>query len=213
MPKKAIKDIIVNHFPLSKSIAVKKGTSIYTEGSPINGVYLLINGSFKIVKKKKNYDSFVLWYAEEGDLVGLYSFFNNQKHNFDVTASENSKYIQISNTDFKTLLNTDPKIKKQLLTVLCSRIDYIEKRLSKMQKKTASRLADAILFYGNKVKEKENSYTFSYDPEELASIVGTTQSYLKKLLKEFANKDLILKSRKLLTPKDILALKALANAS
>ena len=48
-----------------------------------------------------------------------------------------------------------------------------------MQKKTPNRLAVAIISYTKKAKEKNNSPSFNYDVEELASIVGTTQSYLK----------------------------------
>ena len=53
-----------------------------------------------------------------------------------------------------------------------------------MQKKTPNRLAVAIIFYTKKAKEKNNSPSFNYDVKELASIVATTQSYFKKLLKD-----------------------------
>ena len=82
-----------------------------------------------------------------------------------------------------------------------------------MQKKTPNRLAVAIIFYTKKAKEKNNSPSFNYDVKELASIVGAIQSYFKKLLKDFANKDLILKGRHELLAKEMLALKKLANAS
>ena len=48
-----------------------------------------------------------------------------------------------------------------------------------MQNKTPNRLANAIIFYTKKTKEKKNSPSFNYDVEELASIEGATQSYLK----------------------------------
>ena len=213
MPKKALKNIIINYFSDHVIESIEKGSSIYKEDTIVDGVYLLMSGTLKISKKREGLDSFVLWYADEGDLVGLYSYFNNQNHYFNVTATENSTFIYISRKEFEELLNKDDVIKMQILTILCRRITYIEKRIAKMQKKTPSRLADAIIFYAKKAEENSNSNTFEYNAEELASIVGTTQSYLQKLLKDFANKNLILKGRKELQAKDISALERLANAS
>jgi DNA-binding MarR family transcriptional regulator len=81
----------------------------------------------------------------------------------------------------------------QILTVLCRRISYPKKCIAKMQKKTPNRLAVAIIFYTKKAKEKNNSPSFNYDVKELASIVGTTQSYFKKLLKDLQIRTLSLK--------------------
>jgi len=213
MPKKALKNIIINYFSDHVIESIEKGSSIYKEDTIVDGVYLLMSGTLKISKKREGLDPFVLWYADKGDLVGLYSYFNNQNHYFNVTATENSTFIYISRKEFEELLNKDDVIKMQILTALCRRITYIEKRIAKMQKKTPSRLADAIIFYTKKARENSNSNTFEYNAEELASIVGTTQSYLQKLLKDFANKNLILKGRDELHAKDISALERLASAS
>jgi CRP-like cAMP-binding protein len=79
------------------------------------------------------------------------------------------------------------------MKILCSKIDYIEGRMTSIAcKKSKSRLVEQLLHLGLKHnKTNKNAVEFEYDVEELANIIGTTKNYLYKLFGQLSRKGLI----------------------
>ena len=199
MIKNSDTDRILNQYK-EQTMIFQKNDNIIQSGKAFEGVYLVNNGVVKISRPGINKNNFLLWFAEPGEIVGLQSYFNkNDNYPFSVTAAtDNCKVSFITTANFNELLKKSPQVKKELMRVLVERINFMEGRFTSiLRKKTKERLAEILLFFflKRKNKKEKNPETLDYSTHDLADIIGTSESYLNKVLSEFQHQQFIVRKR------------------
>ncbi|MBL4707259.1 MAG: Crp/Fnr family transcriptional regulator [Flavobacteriales bacterium] len=178
----------------AKTCCFKAGETIYNEGEEIKGVYLLKDGCVRISKKNKMGKSTFLWSAKPGEPLGFISIFQGSDYYTSsvITGEQISELLLYSKKEFVQLLSQHLELKLMLFRMLCKRIHFMEIRSKKMlSQSTDERIVETLLFLASNKKENNKCLRIDYSIKELNEIIGGSQDYLQKKIKNMKDKKLI----------------------
>ena len=79
----------------------------------------------------------------------------------------------------------------EIMTSLCKdELNYFERFVSLQQKNNSGKLADALLYFAERVFESDN-FTLPLTYVDLAALSGTTRESITRLMKDFVNGGII----------------------
>jgi len=136
---------------------VWKGEVLVNEGDPCKGIGMIIDGQLAMQKYTSTGDFATLELLGAGEFFGEYLIFGNKKsYSVTIEAVTNSKIIFISREMLLTLLNQNPGIQQNFLTILSDRIQAQNKRISLLsQKSLRQKIANYLLELLREQLEKE----------------------------------------------------------
>ncbi len=114
-----------------------KGKTIFKEGDPTKGIYLIRKGKVEISKITPDGWKQTLAVLKDGHFFGELSLIEDKKnHGADAVALENTELFLIKKEDFKALEQSDPmlmyKIMKTIARVASRNVHSMNERLIKL---------------------------------------------------------------------------------
>ena len=172
---------------------------LFAEGETAKGIYYVADDHVKILKHHQKSTDVFLWYAGPKELIGLTSFFHGEEtHAYSAIAGERGcKAIFFSNDTFAELIKHYPALKPRLLSMLCKRIRFMEMRMNNMLYQSIDeRLMETLLFFaerenGQETGKRQKSLPINYTIKEIAEMVGTSLSCLKRRIRALKGQELI----------------------
>jgi CRP/FNR family transcriptional regulator len=192
--KKSPLSAIINQSVEKVIYTVLKNEFLFHEDEKAKGIYFIINGKVKIIKKENQPYPAILYLVKPGDILGMHALIDNHPHTNSAVALVDTDVCFIPADEFLSIVAGNNKNMLVVMQHLCSRIDHIENKINSRTDKSASeRFAELLLLlidtYGTTDK---NTIKVELNIEELASLTGTSKGYLSKIIGEFSQKDLIL---------------------
>ncbi|RPI14669.1 MAG: Crp/Fnr family transcriptional regulator [Ignavibacteriae bacterium] len=203
---------IINQSAEKSIITVLKNEFLFHQDEKPKGIYFIISGKVKIVKKENQPYPAILYLVKPGDILGMHAVIDDHGHTNSAVALVDTLVCFIPAKEFLEIVASSNKNMLVVMQHLCSRIDHIENKINSRTDKSASqRFAELLLLlvdtYGTTDK---NTIRVELNIEELASLTGTSKGYLSKIVSEFSQKDLILFKNNGIRILDIPALKQIA---
>lgn len=171
----------------------KKGQYIYFEGSSTQGVFIIEKGKVKIIQNASNGKEFLTSIVSNGDIFGYKSLFRQLRHNSSAIAMEDSVISFISKHELIKILHDQQDVFEHFMNQICLQSGEIEKKAAKIAyKPVRGRLAEALINMDNKFNgiEKQD-HSLKITRKDLASLIGTVQETVIRLLSEFKSDKLI----------------------
>jgi CRP/FNR family transcriptional regulator, polysaccharide utilization system transcription regulator len=183
----------------AEKIIFPSGDFIVKPGDIEKGVFFIHKGTVK-VSRTGSTKEFILWFAKQGDMVGLESFADNAPFTFFATAIEDVTAYFIPASDLRIILRKEPSVTSGIMKKICERVYFMEARLTSIsRKKMRAECAEMLLTIARTQGGSSTGKTavIDYGLDDLASLVGTTRNYLYKIMLQFANKNILtIKKRK-----------------
>jgi CRP-like cAMP-binding protein len=174
---------------------IKKGKTIFSEGSYPSGVYYLIKGKIKKYKSDKNGKEQIIYVCGSGEMLGHPALLSEEPFPDSAATLEDCIVAFIPKADFITLLNESTVLSARLLKNLSHKFGVLENIIVAFANKSVrERLALSLLILLEKFKEKgkDNKRTeIVLSREDLSNFVGTAVETLVRLLREFKDEGLI----------------------
>lgn len=163
----------------------KKGEILIQEGSLKKGVFFVVSGFLQVCKHNEKGQSFILRLVGPGGTFGLSSVLINEPQVFSLITMTDTAIYFVSESELTKLYSVVKEVKLEILRELCKEIADIEQRTFLLiNKRIRSQLANLILLLG-----METSINLTL--RELAGFVGTSASYVSRILSGFVKKKLI----------------------
>ncbi|NPA35780.1 MAG: Crp/Fnr family transcriptional regulator [Chlorobi bacterium] len=178
----------------------KRGSTVYNEGSRINGTYIVIKGIVKIYKTGFDGKEQIIRFAKKGDLIGFRSVISNELACTTSEIIEEAILCYIPGEELTRLLKENPEFSMALMKLTCKELGESNKFLTDIAQKTVrERLAEVLLLLMDEFElDDDNTLQISLTREELANMVGTATESVIRLLSEFkADKLIELNGRKI----------------
>ncbi|MDR1947885.1 MAG: cyclic nucleotide-binding domain-containing protein [Spirochaetaceae bacterium] len=168
-----------------------RDSMLFSEGEPGDELYIIREGSVKIVKIVDN-NEVLLAVLKPGDIFGEMALLESKPRAACAIAYDDCAVLAVNRDNFERMVGTQPQIVSRLTTLLAERIWYIYKQLANTLKSDPlGRMYDALLIQleKNRVNLKvAQSYTFDFGPRELINIVGLPKGdgtlVLRKMLED-----------------------------
>ena len=174
---------------------VKKGHTIFSEGTRPNGIFYLKKGKIKKYKTNRDGKQHIIYICSSGELLGYPALLSDEPYSDSAATLEDSIIGFIPKDDFLTILEESNVLSKKLLTNLSHEFGVLVNGIASFSYKTVrERLALSLLVMKDKYKsdtETDLPVEINLTREDLANFVGIAVETLVRLLHEFKEEKMI----------------------
>ncbi|MEZ5427084.1 MAG: Crp/Fnr family transcriptional regulator [Pyrinomonadaceae bacterium] len=190
--------------------AFPEGSTLFMQGQPSNGVYILCQGRIKLSTCSKDGKVIILHIAEPGEIIGLSSAISESNH---IATAEVIKPCQVNfvrNSDFLAFLGHNAEACLSAVKQLGQNCQtaYLQICSLGLSKSVADKLATLFLGWcATSPEDQEGVHLkLTFTHEEIAQMIGTSRETVTRLLKNFKEQHLIrIKGSEMIIDKQKLA--------
>jgi CRP/FNR family cyclic AMP-dependent transcriptional regulator len=171
------------------------GATLFSEGEPADGVYMLCKGRVKLSAYSKDGRALILKIAEAGELLGLSAAIGNTDHEASAEVVENCQINFVRKKDFLQLLREKGDAGFNALRQLSQNYHTAYTQVCSLGLSATVGDKLAKLFLGwcgtNGKVDGRIHLKLVFSHEELAEMIGTSRETVTRILKDFRERDLI----------------------
>lgn len=188
------------------------GQSIFVEGDPCDGLYVIQSGQVKIFKTSPNGREQILAIEEAGRSIAELPVFDGGDYPASASAISESTLLLVRKKDFQSLFLEHPDVGLKVLKVVGSRLRAMVNLIDELSfSSVRHRLAALLLRLAQtEGKKTEGGIVFHLPStnQELAAKIGTVRELVSRNLGRLQTMDIIQVSGKRVTIRDLSKLEA-----
>ena len=195
---KAFKEILSKedynkYIEAKKTVFFNKGEALFEEGSNVDGIYFIENGTAKLYKLGFNRKEQILRFIKEGDIIGYRALLIDEAYQATAEAMSDLQAIFIPSDVFLHLLEVDSQLSYTMLQKISFELGESSNTVTFLAQKTVrERLAEVLLLLEQKLgTDPEGFIKISLTREEIANLIGTATESAIRLISEFKQDDYI----------------------
>ena len=176
-----------------KTVFFNKGEALFEEGSDVDGIYFIENGTAKLYKLGFNRKEQILRFIKEGDIIGYRALLIDEAYQATAEAMSDLQAIFIPSDVFLHLLEVDSQLSYTMLQKISFELGESSNAVTFLAQKTVrERLAEVLLLLEQKLgTDPEGFIKISLTREEIANLIGTATESAIRLISEFKQDDYI----------------------
>jgi CRP/FNR family transcriptional regulator len=175
--------------------AYPKGSTLFMQGQPSNGVYILCQGRVKLSTYSKDGKAIILHIAAPGEVLGLSSTVSDSFHVATAEVLEPCQVNFVRNDDFLNFLQHNAEACLSAVKQLSQNYQTAYLQICSLGLSTSVADKLALLFLGwckASCEDHEGIHLkITYTHEEIAQMIGTSRETVTRLLKDFKDRRLI----------------------
>jgi CRP/FNR family cyclic AMP-dependent transcriptional regulator len=162
------------------------GQSVFSEGEPCSGLYVVQSGHVRIFKSSANGREQVLSIDGPGSSIAELPVFDGGSYPASVTAIDDATLLFVSKQDFQALCLAHPQVALKVLRVVGARLRRLVGIIEELSFTTVRhRLASFLLRLARKEGKRSGAgveITLPASNQELASHIGTVRELVSRNL-------------------------------
>ena len=171
---------------------VRKGETIFSEGTPANAFFIVARGSVKIYKVSSDGKEHTLHIHLPGDPVAEAAIFDSMTYPASCAALEDSTMIEVFRKEFINFLKTHPELALKIMSGYSRRLRQFVAKLEELSLKDIKARLAGYLLENSFIEVGQTVCRLSYSKRELASLLGTIPETLSRALSFLKQKKLII---------------------
>lgn len=178
----------------SKSqIRYKKGEYIFTEGSPVRGIYFIYTGKVKIVTSGVYNNEQIVRLANKGHILG-HRGYGGETYPIGAVALEPTIVCFLDNNAFRDLMDQNPGFAHGLIIFYCQELRNAERRNKYLSQMTIREKVTESLLYYIKVfgyDQKTGLINVDLPRNDLSNLAGTNADQVSRIISELKQAGMI----------------------
>jgi len=167
---------------IGKLRSYNKKETIFFEGEPAEGFYIVVSGKVKIFKLSSEGREQILHIFGQGEPFGEAAVFAGVLFPANAAAMEKTEAFYIPRSGFERLLKNNPSLCLNLLAILSKRLMIFVRMIGDLSlKEVPARLATYLLISSAKLGGTD-TITLDLTKTQLASLLGTIPETLSRIL-------------------------------
>lgn len=175
--------------------AYPKGGTLFMEGQPSNGIYMLCQGRVKLSTCSRDGKVIILRIAEAGEVLGLSATVSGSNYEATAEVVEQCQVNFVRKDDFLRFLAQNTEACFSALRQISRKYysAYMQVRSFGLSHTAADKLAKLLLEWSKTNNNGNGSVhlKISYTHEEIAEMIGTSRETVTRVLKDFKTRKLI----------------------
>lgn len=172
----------------------ERGSTLFMEGQPVEGAYLLLSGRVKLSTYSEEGRAVILGIAEPGELLGLSANISGQPHETTAYVTQSCLVGFISRSSFLDLISQSTKTSANVLRQLSNEYLRTHQQVCALglSISAAEKLIRLILQWCDRWSNGGPiRILHKHTHGEIAEMIGTSRETVTRLLKDFRNRGLI----------------------
>ena len=187
-----------------------RGETIFNDGDPGNGFYIVAQGKVKIFKLSADGKEQILHIYGPGQPFGEVPVFAGRDFPANAQAVEKSSLLFFPRADFIDLITANPSLALNMLAVLSMRLRQFTVQVENLSlKEVPGRLA-SYLIYLTEEQNSNSKVNLPISKGQLASLLGTIPETLSRIFNKMTAQGIIAVKGAEITVQDWQALEELA---
>jgi CRP-like cAMP-binding protein len=187
-----------------------KGRTIFLDGDPCDGFYIIAGGSVKIYKLSFDGKEHILHIYGPGNPFGEVPVFAGKKFPANAQTLAKSHLLFFPRTAFVDLISQNPSLALNMLAVLSMRLRQFTVQIENLSLKEGPGRLASYLLYLAKEQGRVDTVALTISKGQLASLLGTIPETLSRILAKMNKQGLIETSGRDLKLLDVGGLEDLA---
>jgi len=169
----------------------KRGESVFFEGDPGEGFYMVVSGKVKIFKTSISGKEQILHIFSRGEPFGEVPVFHGLPFPANATALEKTSLLFFPRKRFVELVHTMPSLVMNMLAVLSMRLRRFAGQIENLSlKEVPARLAGYLIYLSEEQKSPDK-VVLEISKGQLASLLGTIPETLSRIFAKMSEEGLI----------------------
>jgi CRP/FNR family transcriptional regulator, cyclic AMP receptor protein len=177
-----------------------RGSALFIEGQPSQGVYILCRGRIKLSTCSRDGKVIILQIAEAGEVLGLSAVISGAAFEATAEVIEPCQISFIRKADFLRILQQNPDACLNAVRQLSQNYQTAHLQICSLglSSSVADKLAKLFLGWCGSYGTNSNGGShaavhlkISYTHEEIAEMIGTSRETVSRLLKDFRERKII----------------------
>src|SRR3974390_2113334 len=212
LPEHSVKTLTA----ITASAAYPKGATLFVEGQPARGVFILCSGRVKLSTSSADGKTLILRIAEPGEVLGFAATVTDTFYQLTADVIEPGQANFITRNDFLSFLKDNGeaalRVAQQLGETYHSAIS--EMRTIGLSHSAGEKLARFLLEWAANYPEEKGQVRIklTLTHEEIAQMIGSSRETVTRLLADFRKKQLLQVMGSTLVIKNKQALETIVNA-
>jgi len=198
---------------ITSSATYPKGATLFVEGQPSRGVFILCAGHVKLSTSSSDGRTLILRISEPGDLLGLPATISGKPYEVTADVIEPTQANFISHTDFLNFLREHGEAALRVAQELSETYQtaFAEMRTIGLSHSAREKLARFVLDWSAHHPSDNGVIKFSLTltHEEIAQMIGASRETVTRLFADFKKRNLLQIKGSSVTIKDKLGLERL----
>jgi CRP/FNR family cyclic AMP-dependent transcriptional regulator len=175
---------------------VPSGTNMITAEQPGEVVYVILEGTVKILIEQVDGREVILAFLGAGDTVGEMSLVDSSGRSANVMTMERCTLLWMDRATFQEMLRNVPEFAQNLVKLLAGRLRMANEQIQSLSSlDVAGRLARQLLAfaerYGRPAEDGGTMIPLRLTQSDLAELVGASRERVNQVMVEFRQKDLL----------------------
>jgi CRP/FNR family transcriptional regulator, cyclic AMP receptor protein len=175
--------------------AYPRGTALFTEGQPANGVYMLCAGRVKLSTYSEEGRSLIVRVAEPGEILGLSACVAGVTHEGSAQVIADCQVNFVRRSEFLSLLKNNSAAAMNAIRELSHLYHKAHAQICSLGLSVSAgdKLAKLLLDWSKKCDDGGAGVSIEmlYTHEEVAEMIGTSRETVTRMLKIFKDRGLI----------------------
>jgi CRP/FNR family cyclic AMP-dependent transcriptional regulator len=180
---------------LGVQATLPKGTKLFQEDGPSNGVFVICTGQVKLSCTSKEGRTLILKIALPGDVLGLGAVISSSRYEVTAETIEPTEIKSIRREEFLSFIQKHGEASLHAAKALSEeyKAAFFDARRLALSGSAAGRLATVLLDWGRTAScgKPEMRFTMALTHEELANLVGSSRETVTRMLGRFKREKLI----------------------
>lgn len=167
---------------------------VVTTGEPANGFYILVEGKYRVTTNEITGKSLLLRFCSPISIIGDIEWFQKKTIQSDITTLHSSTFIFIPYSIYEQYLKEYSPFTQMLLEELSYKLQTctVASRINALASVDTRFAAYLCTIYSD---TKFGKQLFTANPQEVASLIGTTHRHINRVIKKFIEQQILIKNR------------------
>jgi len=195
---------------IARFIDIPSGKTLFFEGDPAGGFFLLLSGRVRIYKASPDGKEYTIHIIKPGQLFAEAAIFKGDKYPANCVAADDSSAAFFPKEGFLNLLKKYPEISVKIIGSMAAFVRDFTRQVEELSlKEVPARLASYLLYRAEKTGS--NSIHLDSTKAELANRLGTISETLSRNLKKLSDLNIVVVNGREITIKDGARLNQIAD--
>jgi CRP/FNR family transcriptional regulator len=192
---------------VTNKIHKRKGEFLFYQGDPANTIYIIKDGSFKLVRTNKDGEETIIEIVGKGETIGETSLFRDNIFSpFSAIALEEARVCSIDSKSFEEIIKSEKTIALQIIKNLGNRLydtweQIADSNRQTVQEKVLSLLIKLAKEHGEHCDEG-TIIKISLTQQDIASIIGASRVMVSQAIGELIDRNCISRDKRFYILKD-----------
>ncbi|MFK7954982.1 MAG: Crp/Fnr family transcriptional regulator [Lysobacterales bacterium] len=172
---------------LAQIRAVPRQTLLFNQGDPGDALYGIASGKVLVYITAEDGKEFSLTVHETGDVLGEVALLDGRPRTAAARTMEDCQLLVIQRSHFEQLMDDNPKLARDLLTLLCDRLRWSSQLIEEFSlMPVEGRLARRLLTLAELLgKTSSEGVQLTISQSELAQFLGISRQIVNQYLQEW----------------------------